>query len=341
MQPSSHRLVTHAASSCCIPRPVSPWRAAALPRRALACTALGTLLAGVLPAPVRAAGGFALDPVAPGVFAHFGEIALVTPADRGDIANLGLVVGRDAAAVIDTGGSVAVGAALRAAVAAATDRPVRYVINTHVHPDHLFGNAAFADPGTVFVGHHRLPRALAERGAYYLHSYRDQLGQAAIAEVRLIAPTRLVVDTATLDLGGRVLRLFAAQPAAHSDCDLTVLDEASGTLFTGDLLFVRHVPVLDGSLAGWLGLLPMLAALPAVRAVPGHGPRAVPWPAALDDERRYLATLATDTRRLIAAGVPLAEAVPRIEQSERGRWALFDAYTPRNATAAYGELEWE
>jgi quinoprotein relay system zinc metallohydrolase 2 len=348
MQALPHPLVTHAAVArrivppCCAPRPIQPWpRGAAPSRRALACTALGALLAGALPARVQAADGFTLDPVAPGAFAHFGQIALATPADRGDIANLGVVVGREAVAVIDTGGSVAVGRALRHAIAALTGLPVRYVINTHVHPDHLFGNAAFADTGAVFVGHHRLVPALAARGAYYLQSYRDQIGADAIAEVRLIAPTRTVDGETTLDLGGRALRLIAAAPAAHSDCDLVVLDAASGTLFTGDLLFVRHVPVLDGSLPGWLSLLPVLAALPAVQAVPGHGPRAVPWPAALEDERRYLTTLAADTRRLIAAGVPLAAAVPRIEQSERGRWALFDAYTPRNATAAYGELEWE
>ncbi|MEA2778139.1 MAG: hypothetical protein QOF90_3545, partial [Acetobacteraceae bacterium] len=62
---------------------------------------------------------------------------------------------------------------------------------------------------------------------------------------------------------------------------------------------------------------------------------------ALEDERRYLTVLAGDTRRLIAAGTPIAGAVPRIGQSERGRWALFDDYNPRNATAAFSELEWE
>jgi quinoprotein relay system zinc metallohydrolase 2 len=323
--------------SCC--PPATPWNVPRrLARRALCCAALALPLAapaGATPAALR------LDPVAPGVWVHFGQLALVTPEDRGDIANLGIIAGRDAVAVIDTGGSVAVGAALLAAIAAVTDRPVRYVINTHEHPDHIFGNAAFAGGAAGFVGHHRLAAVLAQLGPYYLRSYRDQLGAAAIGQVRIIPPTIAVQDTATLDLGGRLLHLHAAGPAAHSHCDLVVLDAASGTLFTGDLLFVRHVPVLDGSLAGWLGLLPQLAALPATRAVPGHGRQVVAWPDGLADERRYLTTLAADTRRLIAAGVPLARAVPQIEQSERGRWALFDAYTPRNATAAYGELEWE
>lgn len=342
---SSEEDIPNRERTCCLaPAAAGPWlRTQAVPRRQLCCAALGALL-GQAPSPPARAGessGFRLDPVAPGAFVHFGQIALVTPQDAGDIANLGVIVGDAAVAVIDTGGSVAVGQALRAAIRAITGRPVRYVINTHAHPDHIFGNAAFAGDGTTFVGHHRLPQTLAERGPYYLHSYRDQLGEAAIAAVRLIPPTLLVEETATLDLGGRRLLLTAAAPAAHSDCDLVVLDAASGTLFTGDLLFVRHVPVLDGSLKGWLSLLPALAAMPAVRAVPGHGQQVTSWPGGLDDERRYLTTLAQDTRRLIAAGVPLERAVPEIEQSERGRWALFDAYTPRNATAAYGELEWE
>ncbi len=305
----------------------------------LCCTALGLAAAASGPEPPAAAAAFALVPVAPDVWVHFGQVALVTPEDAGDIANLGVVVGAQAVAVIDTGGSVAVGTALRGAIRALTDLPVRYVINTHEHPDHIFGNAAF--PDARFVGHHPLPPVLAERGPYYLHSYRDQRGAAAIAEVRIIPPTLLVQEAATLDLGGRVLQLRAAAPAAHSHCDLAVLDPASGTLFAGDLLFVRHVPVLDGSLVGWLGLLDGLAALPALQAVPGHGRQVVAWPAGLADERRYLAALAADTRRLIAAGVPLADAVPRIDQAERGRWQLFDDYNPRNATAAYGELEWD
>jgi quinoprotein relay system zinc metallohydrolase 2 len=303
---------------------------------------LGTLVPSAGPRAAQAATKeFTFDRVADGIWVHFGQIALVTPQDEGDIANLGLIVGDQAAAVIDTGGSVAVGERLRAAVRDVTDKPLRFVINTHAHPDHIFGNAAFVAPDVTFVGHHRLPRELAARGPYYLHSYRDQLGVAEIAKVRIIPPTLLVQDETTLDLGGRVLRLFAAAPAAHSACDLAVLDTATATLFAGDLLFVRHVPVLDGSLTGWLSLLPRLAGLPAGRAVPGHGRCVVPWPEGLDAEQRYLTTLAADTRRMIAAGVPLERAVPQIEQSERDRWLLFDDYAARNATAAYGELEWE
>jgi quinoprotein relay system zinc metallohydrolase 2 len=283
----------------------------------------------------------AVQRVASGDYVHFGQVAMTTPDNAGDIANLGIIVGSDAVAVIDTGGSVSVGRRLLLAIRDITQKPVRYVINTHEHPDHVFGNAAFVGPGVTFVGHHDLPTEMAKRGAYYLHSFRDQLGAAAIAEVKIIPPTLLVDNETTLNLGGRPLLLTAWSPPAHTACDLTVLDETTGMLFSGDLVFLQHVPVIDGSLTGWLSLLPRLAQLPAKIVVPGHGREVAPWPQALDDERRYFTVLADDARRLVAAGTPLARAVPDIGRSEHDRWQLFDDYNPRNATDAFSEQEWQ
>lgn len=285
-------------------------------------------------------GTLTVQKVAEGDYAHFGEVAMTTPTNAGDIANIGIIVGRQAVAVVDTGGSVAVGQRLLQAIRIITDKPIRYVINTHDHPDHIFGDAAFPRSVT-FVGHHNLPSELAKRGPYYLSSYREQLGEAAIAAVKIIPPTLLVDSETTLDLGNRRIRLTAWSPAAHTNCDLTVLDETSGVLFSGDLVFLQHIPVVDGSLKGWLSILPRLALLPAKVVVPGHGRLVAPWPQALDDERRYLTVLELDTRREIAAGARLADAVTRIASSERGHWQLFDDYNARNATAAFSELEWE
>jgi quinoprotein relay system zinc metallohydrolase 2 len=278
--------------------------------------------------------------VADGDYAHFGTIALTSPDNAGDIANLGIIIGDDAVALIDTGGSVSVGQRLLMAVRGITDKPIRYVINTHDHPDHVFGNAAMPAEAIV-VGHHNLPAELAKRGDYYLRAYRQQLGAALVGAVRIIPPTLLVDRETTLELGSRPLVLTAWSPAAHTNCDLTVLDTTSGVLFAGDLVFLQHVPVVDGSLTGWQELLPRLASVPARLVVPGHGPAAMPWPQALADERRYLTVLAQDARRQVAAGVPLARAVLEIARSEGPRWELFDDYNPRNATAAFSELEWQ
>jgi quinoprotein relay system zinc metallohydrolase 2 len=191
----------------------------------------------------------------------------------------------------------------------------------------------------VFVGHRNLPRALAARGPFYIDAFRRIMGGQLMDEVRLVPPTLLIDGTLKLDLGSRAL-ILRSWPAAHSDNDLTVLDEQTKTLFAGDLVFLTHTPVLDGSIRGWLGVINELGTLPAQRVVPGHGPVGE-WPAALADQRRYLETLASDVRALVARGTSIAVAADTAAASERSRWQLFDDYNARNATAAFSEIEWE
>jgi glyoxylase-like metal-dependent hydrolase (beta-lactamase superfamily II) len=128
---------------------------------------------------------------------------------------------------------------------------------------------------------------------------------------------------------------------AHTDNDLTVRDLATDTWFLGDLLFMGHMPALDGSLLGWLARLDDLTARPAARAVPGHGPVAAPWPEAAAAMRAYLSDLAAEARASIAAGEPLLAATCRISARPAPGWTLVDEFAARNATTAIRELEWE
>ena len=277
---------------------------------------------------------------AAGVFTHIGALALMTRENEGSIANVGFIIGNDAVAVIDTGGSAREGRKLLAAIRARTGKPIRYIISTHGHPDHIFGHAAFEDEGAVFVGHRNLPRALAMRGQFYLDAYRRSMGGELMADVKIIPPTQLVAAEVKLDLGGRRLAI-RAWPTAHTDNDVTVLDEESGTLFAGDLVVTKHVPVLDGSILGWLAVMDELGQIPAKHVLPGHGPPVDDWQAALANQRRYLERLTNDVRGMISRGATLAVAARSAGLAEKDRWSLFEDYNGRNATAAFAELEWE
>lgn len=277
--------------------------------------------------------------IAPGIFVHNGVQQDASPANDDAIANIGFIVGKEAVAVIDPGGSYREGAELRAAIRDRTALPIRYVIMTHVHPDHIFGAAAFRNDHPDFIGHTRLPGALAERGAYYLRRLHEAIGSEADGS-EVVPPNLLVSDRLKLDLGSRRLVVWAHGPA-HTDSDLTIFDEKTSTFWLADLLFVDRIPVIDGSLVGWLSELQKMTAIAAARAVPGHGPVSVPWPQAAERERRYLEAVARDTRAAIKAGIDIADAYRHVAQSERGHWLLFDDYHPRNVTAAYKELEWE
>ncbi len=282
----------------------------------------------------------AVTEIAPGFYVSQGRYETVSPENRGHISNIGFVVGRDAVAVIDTGGSAAVGHALKAAIRRVTGLPVRYVINTHMHPDHLFGNVALYGDDVEFIGHHKLARALAARGTHYLQSNKGLLGEQAFHGTRIIPPTRAVRDSLTLDLGGRELRL-TAHPTAHTDNDLTVFDIQTRTLWLGDLLFVRHIPVIDGNIAGWLEVMKTLMAEDAARVVPGHGPVSLPWPEAASAQLHYLSRLAQSVRRYIDEGRTLADAARDIVIDKTDDWLLSEEFHARNVAAAFTILEWE
>ena len=278
--------------------------------------------------------------VAPGVFVHMGAIAEPDQDNAGDVSNLGFVIGENSVAMIDSGSARWMGEAAWRAIRARTDLPVSHAIITHVHPDHALGASVFAEAGAEIVGHAGLDRALADRRENYLESLSNLIGPARFIGTRTVATDRPVADRAEIDLGGRVLSL-RAWPSSHTGTDLTVLDQLSNILFTGDLVFHRHTPALDGSLLGWRKVLKDIENLPILQVVPGHGGPVLNWPQDAAGMHRYLDILTTDTRAAIEAGQRLGEAIETIAASEKPHWELFDSYNPRNATVAFTELEWE
>jgi len=285
-----------------------------------------------------------LAQVAPGVYLHRGAQQPWGPesADSaGDVANLGIIVGSRCVAVIDSGGSPQLGRLWRATVAATTPLPVCLVVTTHAHPDHVLGTAAFRDiePAPQFAAHARGAAALGARERAYRNALQRDLGLQA-AEGDLVYPTLAVSGEREFDLGGRTL-LLHAWPTAHTDNDLTVYDRQTRTLFTGDLLFVGHLPVVDGKLVGWLAVMDRLAALDVALAVPGHGAPQAAWPAALAPQRSYLQALQREVRAALRNKRTLQQTVESLPVPADQPWLLAEFFHRRNVTAAYAELEWE
>ena len=305
-------------------------------RAAVAVAAL--LFAGVS---ARAADPLPVSEIAPGVFVYQAPFQLLAPDNKGAIANVGFVVGTEGVAVIDTGNTVEAGSRLLAAVRARTSLPIKYVINTHMHPDHALGDAAFRGTGAKFVAHAKFARALKARAESYVDAAKRQAGDGLAPKLEdIVLPDVEVADRATLELGGRSLEL-EAEPTAHTDNDLTIRDSATDTWFLGDLLFMGHLPSVDGSFEGWLKLMTKLRDRKAARVVPGHGPASAPWPAAMEPQQRYFDRLRSDVQALLDRGASLREASERAGLSEREAWALFDEFNARNAIEVYRQLEWE
>jgi quinoprotein relay system zinc metallohydrolase 2 len=308
-------------------------------KRSVRCCIVLTAL-NAIPAAVGAGDALSVDEVAPGVFVHLGVHEQETAKDLGAIANIGFIVGESCVAVIDSGGSFAEGSSLREAIKMRTAVPICYVINTHGHPDHVYGNAAFTGDKPHFVGHRNLATSMAARHPYYFKYLDRALGSEQARQSALVLPDVKVVSSGSIDLGKRKLTL-QAWPTSHTDNDLTVFDQKSGTLWLGDLLFRERIPVVDGKLSGWLATMKSLGRIAAARVVPGHGAVSREWPAAMAPQERYLRALQVEVRAAVRAGHSMQQAVAEVGASERDRWQLFEAFHPRNVTVAFAEVEWE
>ncbi len=283
----------------------------------------------------------AMENLGDGVYVHHGVHEDMSEGYHADICNLSFIVGSKGIAVIDTGGSLKTGQALHEAIRQISDLPILYIINTHVHPDHIFGNAAFVQDKATFIGHEKLPDAMERRRENYLRINQQWLGEA-FAGSEIIKPSVLVKNTLTLDLGDRSL-LLTAYPTAHTNTDLTVFDNKSATLWTGDLLFVDRTPSIDGDIKGWLAVINELKNNDAEHAIPGHSGllKDSNWKQQLNNEERYLWTLLNDVRASIKKGEVMEKAMGTAAASERSYWQLFDIVNRRNVNNIYPALEWE
>ena len=286
--------------------------------------------------------------IANGVYVHIGKHENIYEGNIGDIANLGFIIGDESIAVIDTGGSFKVGEALRLAIKKISKKPIKYIINTHVHPDHIFGNAAFLPEGSIIYGHYRLKKALKERGTTYI-AQLGQLGEAA-KNTRIIMPHKIIAETSAdetkkisdeiiIDLGNRKLKLVSHE-VAHTYSDASVYDFKTKTFFVGDLVQDERLPTMDGLAKNWIKVLNEIEKIDFKIMLPGHG-KIQTDNTALYKTKNYLQILYDEVIEALKKEIPVEKALENIGQSEKDKWLLFDRVHPGNIVRTFMRYEWE
>jgi glyoxylase-like metal-dependent hydrolase (beta-lactamase superfamily II) len=278
--------------------------------------------------------------LASGVHVFIGGTGEPSPANRGRVGNIGLVVGDTGAVLINAGASYRHGRALLAAAERIGGKPVVLVVITQPVQEFVMGAAAFADRGIPVLAHRASAELIAARCENCLHNLRQVLGADEMAGSRVQPPDRLIEASASIEAGGRRLELI--HPGwGSSPGDLVVRDLQSGVVFAGALVSVGRVPELrDADPAGWRTALANLQALARVqgeRIVPGYGPPVAAD--ALDAVRDYITDTEDRVRSLFDAGTPLSAIVRAAHLPRYAGWAMYQPVHGRNVQQRYLALE--
>jgi len=222
----------------------------------------------------------------------------------GNIVNTAFIVTERGVVVIDTGPSKRYGEAMRRAIAATTDKPVIEVLLTHHHPDHVLGNQAFTD---VPIGALAGTTELLQRQGDAMAENMYRLVGDWMRGTEVVLPTRTLIP-GVQSFGNHDLRLIGL--GGHTGADLAILDQQTGVLFAGDLVFYQRALTTPNSpgLSVWLADIATLQGLPWTQIVPGHGPVAHDANP-LVQMRDYLAWLDQLMREGAANGSDMAEMI--------------------------------
>lgn len=206
---------------------------------------------------------FKSEELAPGIFMLQGQGGFAG-------GNLGLLTGEEGTVLIDDGLQPLSETTL-AAVRAISPDPVDFVINTHVHGDHVGGNVAFSEAGAMIIGHEKLRQRMAEQGWPGPDS-PDPAPPGALPQITFD-------ESMTFHLNGHEAFVFHVA-AAHTDGDSVISFRDANIVHTGDVFFNGTFPFIDldsgGSLEGYLKAQEDVLSIagPLTRIIPGHGPMA-------------------------------------------------------------------
>jgi glyoxylase-like metal-dependent hydrolase (beta-lactamase superfamily II) len=280
------------------------------------------------------------QPVTPGVWFVQGEAALGSAANRNFISNAGFVITPQGVVIIDALGSPALAQELLAEIRRITPLPVRYVIVTHYHADHIYGLQVFQDAGAVIIGQQAGREYLvSDTARLRLDASRSDLFPWVDEQTRLVAADRWLAADEVLELGGERFLLRHAGPA-HTPEDLVVLVESRAVMFVGDLVFRGRIPFVgQADSSQWIDALGGLLRLAPKVVVPGHGPLSFEPVQDLQTTRDYLVYLRQSMGRAAEEMQSFDEAYAATDWSRFEHLPLFRVANRMNAYNTYLLLE--
>ena len=283
---------------------------------------------------------FEVEEVVDGLFVHFGKQEDSNTVNKGDIANIGFIIGSKSIAVIDTGGTPEIGKSLLKKIKEISKLPISHIIITHSHPDHFFGTQELINNKTIVIGHEKLERALINNFEFYKNLQFNLIKQESIKQAKLIVPNQTVKvgSIETIDVGNREIEIQAWK-SGHTDNDLSIYDKKT-KFFWSENIFIQRIPSIRASIKGWKSNLDETLKMDIDTIIPGHGPLKKKNEA-IKPMMNYFDRLIKEVRKFHKTGKTLKETQNRAAPKNKEKWLLFDSYHSSNITKTYTELEWE
>jgi len=263
-----------------------------------------------------------------------GESGSASAANRGFMSNAGFVVTNEGVVVFDALGTPALGRAMIAAIGKVTAQPLRRVIVSHYHADHIYGLQAFETLGVEVWAQRKAELYLTSSQAVdRLAQRRAELFPWVDESTRIVRPDFWFDGDTDFRLGGLTFRLLFAEGAhAPEDTMMDVVEDR--VLFAGDLLFAGRLPFVgNADSKGWLKAMDKMIAVRPTIVVPGHGSLSTDVARDVALTRDYLLYLRATMGRAVADFEPFDEAYAKTDWS---RFSGLPAFEHANRVNAYG-----